>query len=173
MRVFAGRAGVCLGVGVAPSDTSDHAPPFHFHPAAQSFFTRGRPAQRERLDAAETAMLASIQRRMGDAGGRRDAFLSLFRSFDTDGSGFVSLEELNRGLRRLGHPLSAVELQVGAGWRDRVTEVTMLSTAHSPISPLPTPHFPLTTPLSRFVRGLRFQLPNASLPPHPCPRRLL
>jgi Ca2+-binding EF-hand superfamily protein len=59
-------------------------------------------------------MLASIQRRVADAGGKRDAFLSLFRSFDTDGSGYVSLEELNRGLRRLGHPLSAVELQVRA-----------------------------------------------------------
>ena len=57
-------------------------------------------------------MIASIQRRLADAGSERDAFTSLFRTFDTDGSGKISMDELNRGLRRMGHALSAIELQV-------------------------------------------------------------
>jgi Ca2+-binding EF-hand superfamily protein len=70
-------------------------------------------SSRERLDAAEHALLQSVRDHETDSQSLRSAFLSVFRALDVNKTGLLSLDELKRGLRSIGHELSDLEAQVG------------------------------------------------------------
>lgn len=42
---------------------------------------------------------------------QQDELIAAFHAFDTDGSGFITTEELQRAMRNFGEPLSNEELQ--------------------------------------------------------------
>ena len=69
-------------------------------------------SSREKLDAAESTLIRSIQDNVTDSTSMRSAFMTVFRQLDTNKSGMLSLDELKSGLRTLGHPLSDLEAQV-------------------------------------------------------------
>lgn len=69
-------------------------------------------SSREKLDAAEQALLHSVRDNETDSQSLRSAFLAVFRSLDVNKTGFLSLDELKRGLRSVGHDLSDLEAQV-------------------------------------------------------------